>query len=176
MKDALEMITLVDLDDEVTGYASKDEAHRNGLLHRAFSIYIVNGDKMLIQKRNPDKYHSGGLWTNACCSHPRKGEELREAAHRRLKEEMGFDCALQEQFDFIYRTAFGEDLYEYEFDHVFLGRFDGEAAPDPEEASGICWISLDELKKSLIRDPQLYTSWFIISAPRIIKIVESGRG
>ena len=99
-------IALVDIDDNIIGFETKEEVHRRGLLHRAFSVFIIRDGKMLIQMRNPDKYHSGGLWSNACCSHQRDGEELSESVHRRMEEELGFDCHLEEKFSFIYRTQF----------------------------------------------------------------------
>lgn len=166
-------IALVDLDDNITGYATKEEAHRRGLLHRAFSVFIINDGKMLIQMRNPDKYHSGGLWSNACCSHQRDGEGLTESVHRRMAEELGFDCHLDEKFSFIYRTQFRPDLIEYEFDHVFVGSYDGEVRVDPEEASEIRWIALRDLKEELLRMPERFSSWFIICAPKVIAECEN---
>lgn len=166
----MEEITLVNLDDEIIGYCEKMEAHRKGLLHRAFSIFIFNdkGD-MLIQKRNENKYHSGGLWTNACCSHQRKNEELSEATHRRLQEELGFDCELQEMFDFIYRAKFEDSLVEYELDHVFLGYYSGEVQLNQEEASETVWISVDDLKEKILHESNNFTVWFHIAAPKVIK-------
>lgn len=166
------MIALVDLDDNITGYGTKEEVHRRGLLHRAFSVFIVRGGEMLIQMRNPDKYHSGGLWSNACCSHQRKGEALTESVHRRMREELGFDCRLEEIFDFIYRTQFREDLIEYEFDHVFAGSYDGEVQVNPEEASQIRWIAFEDLKKELRETPERFSSWFIIAAPKVMAFLE----
>lgn len=165
-----ELITLVDIDDKVIGYGKKADVHRKGILHRAFSIFIVNKDMMLLQKRNTGKYHSGGLWSNACCSHQRKEEELQEAVHRRLKEEMGFDCSLEEKYTFIYRTEFSEDLFEYELDHVFVGSYDGKAVFDPEEVSEVRWVSFVQLKEELIDHPEQFSSWFIISAPKVMEI------
>ena len=130
-------IALVDIDDNIIGFETKEEVHRRGLLHRAFSVFILRDGKMLIQMRNPDKYHSGGLWSNACCSHQRDGEELAESVHRRMTEELGFDCHLEEKFSFVYRTQFRPDLIEYEYDHVFAGSYDGEVRVNPEEASQI---------------------------------------
>lgn len=137
-----EEITLVDIDDHITGYSTKEDVHKRGLLHRAFSVFIVNDNKMLIQMRNPNKYHSGGLWSNACCSHQRKEEILSEAVHRRMNEELGFDCPLEEKFKFIYRTRFENGLVEYELDHVFVGEYCGEVCIDPNEASEIDGLSL----------------------------------
>lgn len=161
-------IALTDLDDNIIGYETKEEVHRRGLLHRAFSVFIIKDGKMLIQMRNPDKYHSGGLWSNACCSHQREGEELVESVHRRMEEELGFDCDLTEQFSFIYRTQFRPDLIEYEFDHVFVGIYGGEVRVNPEEASEIRWISFDDLKEELVKKPEKFSSWFIICAPKVI--------
>lgn len=164
-----DLIALVDLDDRITGYETKEEVHRRGLLHRAFSVFIVRDSMMLIQRRNPDKYHSGGLWSNTCCSHQRNGEELQESVHRRMIEEMGIDCELEELFSFVYRTQFRPDLIEYEYDHVFAGTYDGEVRVNPEEASEIRWIPLEELKEALVKTPEKFSSWFIISAPEVIK-------
>ena len=163
-----DLIALVDLDDRIIGYETKEEVHRKGLLHRAFSVFIVDEGKMLIQMRNPDKYHSGGLWSNACCSHQRKGEELEDSVHRRMEEELGFDCHLEEKFSFIYRTQFRPDLIEYEYDHVFAGTYDGEVRVNPEEASQIRWIPLADLKEELVKYPETFSSWFIICAPKVI--------
>lgn len=165
----MDELILVDLFDNEIGSMSKSEAHRLGRLHRAFSIFIINdNNQMLIQRRNINKYHSGGLWTNACCSHPRKGESLDDAVHRRLLEEVGFDTVLSEQFGFVYRTKFADDLYEYEYDHVFLGKYDGEIILNEEEASEIKWVDLDTLKEDLVSNPQNYTSWFTIAAPKLL--------
>ena len=161
-------IALVDIDDNITGFETKEEVHRRGLLHRAFSVFIIRDGKMLIQMRNPDKYHSGGLWSNACCSHQRDGEELLESVHRRMVEELGFDCHLEEKFSFIYRTQFRPDLIEYEYDHVFAGTYDGEVRVNPEEASQIRWIPLADLKEELVKYPETFSSWFIICAPKVI--------
>ncbi len=168
-----EEIALVDLDDHITGYASKRLVHQQGLLHRAFSIFIVDGSKMLLQRRNPNKYHSGGLWTNACCSHQRKGEELEGAIHRRLKEELGFSCPLKELFTFVYRTPFTGGVTEYELDHVFIGFYNSEIRANPDEINDLRWIDAAELKCELAHKPEKYTSWFIISAPRVLKYLEN---
>lgn len=167
-----EEIVLVDLNDRETGHAEKILTHREGLLHRAFSVFVHNGTHLLIQKRSMEKYHSGGLWANTCCSHPRKGEMLSEAVHRRLLEEAGFDCPLEEQFSFTYRTVFSNGLTEYEYDHVFLGRYCGEVDFDPAEASEYRWVSFEDLKEELRKEPQKFCSWFIIAAPRIIRIIQ----
>ena len=165
-----EEIALVDLDDQITGYCEKMAVHRNGLLHRAFSLFIFNEKgEMLIQKRSRNKYHSGGLWTNACCSHQRKNEELSDAVHRRLREELGFDCALTEAFSFVYRTVFANGLTEYELDHVFTGTYSGPVELNKEEASDSMWISPEKLKAALLAEPQKFTAWFLIAAPGVLK-------
>ena len=163
------LIALVDLDDKITGYETKEAVHRRGLLHRAFSVFIVRDGEMLIQKRNPDKYHSGGMWSNTCCSHQQKGEELAESVHRRMNEEMGFDCEVEEKFTFVYRTQFRPDLCEYELDHVFVGTYDGEVQVNPEEASEIRWIPFAKLKEELVKEPEKFSSWFIICAPKVME-------
>lgn len=123
---------------------------------------------MLIQRRNPMKYHSGGLWTNACCSHPRKGEKLSDAAHRRLFEEMGFDCELQEITSFVYHREFEDNLHEFEYDHVFVGEYRGEVSINPEEASEYQWILIDDLIKQIEENPKDFTTWFIIALSYIL--------
>src|SRR5205085_1876666 len=126
-----EVIVVNDLDQE-TGVMEKLEAHKKGVLHRAFSIFIFNGrSEMLIQQRATTKYHSPGKWTNACCSHPLPGEPTKDAAERRLYEEMGFTTKLEKAFDFIYRTEFDNGLTEHEFDHVYTGEYDGEIKANP---------------------------------------------
>ena len=167
-----EEITLVDINDHITGYGTKAAVHEKGILHRAFSVFIVNGDKMLLQKRNPDKYHSGGLWSNACCSHQRKNEVLSEAVHRRMREELGFDCELSEAFRFIYRTRFDNGLTEYELDHVFTGAYEGNVRFDPQEIAEVRWIAFDALKREMLDRPEDFSSWFIISAPRVMEMLE----
>ena len=168
-------LILVNLYDEEVGSGSKLEVHQKSLLHRAFSVYVVNDGKMLLQKRNPNKYHSGDLWANACCSHPRRGEELECAVHRRMVEELGFDCEVKELFDFIYRTDFGTGIYEYEYDHVFLAEYSGKIEVNYEEATEIKWVDLKELKDDLVSNPERYSSWFLISAHKVIKHVEGTR-
>lgn len=167
-----EKIILVDLDDQIIGSEAKNIVHEKGFLHRAFSIFIIDDKKMLLQRRNINKYHSGGLWSNSCCSHQREEEMLDDAVHRRMVEELGFDCNLNEVFSFVYRTAFENGLTEYEFDHVFVGEYHGEVNVNPEEASEIKWFEFDELKKMMQNKPELFSSWFIIAAPKIIHFLE----
>ena len=131
-------------------------------MHRAFSILIFNNKKeLLIHKRESSKYHSGGLWTNTVCSHPKPGEKTEDAAHRRLKEEMGFDCPLKELFHFIYKAKI-KNLIEHEIDHVFVGFYNGDPNPDPEEIEDIKWISIKEIKEDIKNNPDKYTYWFKI--------------
>jgi isopentenyl-diphosphate delta-isomerase len=118
---------------------------------------------MLLQQRAMGKYHSGGLWTNACCSHPRPGETVESAASRRTKEELGIDPVLSKAFSFTYRADFDNGLSEYEFDHVFIGLYDGELLPDPGEVSDTCYLSMDKIRKELAHDPAKYTEWFKIA-------------
>ena len=146
----------------------KLEAHKKGLLHRAFSVFIFNPKgEMLLQQRALDKYHSGGLWTNACCSHPMPGEETFAAARRRLREEMGFDTTLEKAFSFIYKTDFDNGLTEYEVDHVFTGTFDGIVKPDPSEVIAFSFQTIDSIRHKIQKAPQLYTSWFKIAFPKL---------
>lgn len=171
MNNDMDQIILVDLSDNEISSANKMDAHFQCLLHRAFSIFIVNNGKMLVQKRNKNKYHSGGLITNACCSHPRKGELLEEAIHRRLLEEMGMDCPLEEISSFVYRNVFENGITEYEFDHVFIGMYDGDFNADPEEAECAEWVNIEELSKDVLDNPQKYTVWFISALPKVLEFL-----
>lgn len=156
-----EMIILVDQNDNEIGAIEKIEAHKQGVLHRAFSIFIIDSkNRMLIQRRALSKYHTPGLWSNTCCSHPRYGEDLINAVHRRLKEEMGFDCELVELFSFIYKAEFDNGLIEHELDHVFIGYYDGEVSPNKEEVDDIKWIEIDKLLEDIKNNPEKYTIWF----------------
>ncbi|AFY70531.1 isopentenyl-diphosphate delta-isomerase [Thalassoporum mexicanum PCC 7367] len=155
-----ETVILVDRQDQPIGTAEKMAAHRQGSLHRAFSIFVLNAqDQLLLQRRAAHKYHSGGLWTNTCCSHPRPGETTPAAAQRRLQEEMGFSCDLREIFSFVYQAQLDRGLIEYEFDHVFLGRFDGVPQLNPEEADAYEWIEVAELQAEIRKHPDRYTYW-----------------
>ena len=158
-----ERVILVDKNDNQTGTEEKMKAHEQGQLHRAFSIFIFNPEgKMLLQQRAKIKYHSGGLWTNACCSHPRDKETLNQAVHRRLVEEMGFDCDLKEKYYFIYKAKLDHGLTEHELDHVFIGTYEGKIKPNPEEVESFEWVTVEELKKDAEANPQKYTEWFKI--------------
>lgn len=163
-------VILVDEQDNPVGTMGKMEVHEKALLHRAFSVFIFNSKgEMLLQKRAAKKYHSAGLWTNACCSHPRPGEETLPAAQKRLHEEMGFNTALREAFSFTYKAPFQNGLTEHEFDHVFIGRFDGLITPNPDEVADYCYQSIDELKSSIQSHPHKYTEWFKIALPQLEK-------
>lgn len=161
-------LVLVNEQDEPMGLMEKMEAHRKGLLHRAFSVFVFNKDgEMLLQRRALHKYHSGGLWTNTCCSHPYPGEGNKEAAIRRLQEEMGFDVELEEIFDFIYKKELDNELTEHEFDHVFVGHFDGAIVPNPEEVCEYAYISMEEIGSRMHSHPEEFTVWFQIAFPRV---------
>jgi isopentenyl-diphosphate delta-isomerase len=167
MADTQEVI-LVNEQDEQIGTMEKMEAHRKAVLHRAFSVFIFNAKgEMLLQQRARHKYHSAGLWTNACCSHPSPGEETLVAANRRLIEEMGFSTPLEKMFSFTYKSEYDNGLTEHEFDHVFTGKFEGSIKPDPEEVQDYCFKSLDEIEGSLQSHPAKYTSWFHIAFPKL---------
>lgn len=158
-----EIIIAVDENDVDKGPIEKMEAHYKGVLHRAFSILVFNSDnQLLLHKRSLKKYHSPGLWTNTCCSHPRFGEDLQNATYRRLQEEMGFTCELKEIFSFVYKVKLEDNLFEHEYDHVFLGLYNGEVIPDEEEVDDYKWVDINELKSDITDNPQLYTYWFKI--------------
>ncbi len=160
----MEKVILVDENDQAIGTMEKMEAHEKALLHRAFSVFIFNSkNEMLIHQRAFSKYHSGGLWTNACCSHPRENETAEQAAHRRLEEEMGFDCDINHQFSFVYKAELDQGLTEHEFDHVFTGIYENEIKPNPEEVAAFKYISISDLKKDLNAHPERYTEWFKIA-------------
>ena len=162
----MEKVILVNEQDEQTGTIEKMEAHRKALLHRAFSVFIFNEKgEMLLQQRAMGKYHSPGLWTNACCSHPRPGESVEEAAGRRLKEEMGIEVKIEKIFDFIYKTEFDNGLTEFEFDHVYTGTYSGNLQPDKQEVKDYCFRSVADIEEDLKNRPEKYTSWFKIALP-----------
>jgi isopentenyl-diphosphate delta-isomerase len=166
----LQQLILVNENDEFVGVMEKMEVHRKGLLHRAFSVFIFDKEgKMLLQKRSLEKYHSAGLWTNACCSHPIPGESVEDAAQRRLYEELGISTALQKIFVFTYKAKVENDLIEHEFDHVFAGEYDGNIQWDQEEVAECRLIDLNTIRSELENSPELYTAWFRIAFPQIEK-------
>jgi isopentenyl-diphosphate delta-isomerase len=169
----MELIILVDEHDRQIGVEEKLAGHRNGgRLHRAFSVLIFNRrGEMLLQQRSAQKYHFRGLWTNACCGHPRPGESLEDSAHRRLREELGFDTVLREVFSFVYTAEDPESgLTEREFDHVLVGEFEGTPQPDPDEVSALRWIARDELERELASRPERYSRWFREAFARIVSL------
>ncbi len=169
----MEYVILVNEQDEPIGKMEKMEAHEKALLHRAFSVFIFNRKgEMLLQQRAISKYHSGGLWTNTCCSHPREGEETLQAAHRRLQEEMGFDCPIEKQFHFIYKSSLDNNLTEHELDHVFTGIYEGEIHPNPQEVESYKYMKIQELKTDVEQNPQNYTEWFKICLKEVLERVE----
>ena len=154
-------LILVDADDNPIGTAPKLEAHRSGLRHRAISVIVGDQNKrILLHRRAAGKYHSGGLWTNTCCSHPRPGEATGDAASRRLVEEMGISCPLTFIFAMPYRAQVSNGLIEDEITHVFGGRFDGTPNPDPLEVSDWCWKPFAEVAQDVDARPEIYTVWF----------------
>lgn len=166
-----EHVILVDEQNNELGLMEKIEAHRKGKLHRAFSVLIFNSKgEMLLQQRALSKYHSAGLWTNACCSHPRSGEDTQDAAHRRLQEEMGFNCTLKPLFSFIYKTPFDNGLIEHELDFVFEGTYDGPIAINTDEAESFNWVALDTLIEQMWNHPERYTVWFRIILKRYVEM------
>ncbi len=161
-------LILVDENDRPLGTVEKMEAHQKALLHRAFSVFIFNRKgEMLLQKRAIKKYHSGGLWTNACCSHPCLEQETLTAAEKRLQEEMGFNTPLTKAFEFVYKAAFDNGLTEYEYDHVFIGNYDGIIFPNKEEVEDFCFMGREEIKSSMHSHPQKYSEWFKIAFPKL---------
>ena len=165
-----DQVILVDENDGAVGVGGKTKTHLEGRLHRAFSVFIFNaGGELLLQKRALTKYHSGGLWSNTCCSHPRPGEATQRAAHRRLKEEMGFDCDIRETFSFIYKVKLDGDFLEHEYDHVFVGQFDGVPSPNAEEVDDWKWIPVGELRRDMERTPEKYTFWLMASFEKTVE-------
>jgi len=168
-QESKEMVILVDEQDCEIGAAPKLEAHCCGWLHRAFSVFLFDRQKkLLVQRRAKNKYHSGGLWANSCCSHPRPGEETFAAAHRRLREELGVDCEFKELFTFIYKAELDKGLFEHEYDHILIGCFDVPLMLDCEEVMAWQWLSLDQLKDEIKNKPEQYASWLRLSLEEVI--------
>lgn len=168
----MEHVVLVDEKDTQIGIMEKMAAHIVPRLHRAFSIFIFNSKgELLLQQRAFSKYHSPGLWTNTCCSHPRDGESLEQATARRLKEEMGMTCEMHEVFTFIYKAPVGLGLIEHEFDHVFFGQSNDTPFINPEEVASWKYMNLEDIGEDMKAHPELYTEWFKISFDEIIKHV-----
>lgn len=165
-----QQVICVDEMDNAVGLAEKMDAHRKGLLHRAFSVFVFNSmGQMLLQQRALTKYHSPGLWSNACCSHPFPGEDTSAAAQRRLREELGFATPLENAFHFLYKAAFENGLMEYEFDHVYVGRYDGDVQINGDEVKDYRYLNIGDIKADLAVHPKKYTAWFHIAFPRVEK-------
>lgn len=158
-----ELVVLVNIEDNVLGLMEKQQAHVNGLLHRAFSVFLFNENgEMLLQKRAEKKYHSPLQWTNAVCSHPRNGETYLDGAKRRLKEELGIETELTEKFHFIYKADVGGGLWEHELDHVFIGNYNAEFNLNKDEVEDVRFVSLEDLDKEMSENPEHFTEWFKI--------------
>lgn len=165
--DSIEVV-LVDDRDNALGTMEKMAAHRLGVLHRAFSVFIFNSNgEMLLQQRADQKYHNGGMWTNACCSHPFPGEAVENAANRRLFEEMGFITNLEKAFEFTYKASFENGLTEFEFDHVFTGVYDGPVYPDQSEVKAYSFRTMTAIREHLACSPEDFTVWFRLAFPKV---------
>lgn len=169
-----ENVILVDEHDNELGLMEKMEAHRKGLLHRAFSVFILNSrGELLLQQRALHKYHSGGLWTNTCCSHPRESEKAIDAAHRRMQEEMGFDCEVEKAFEFVYRAELDQGMIEHEYDHLFIGYHDADPSINQDEVMDFRWQDLDSLTFDMEQNPERYTAWFKIIFQQFLDVVRA---
>ncbi|WP_405383410.1 isopentenyl-diphosphate Delta-isomerase [Maribacter sp. LLG6340-A2] len=158
-----EQVILVNTDNEQIGTMPKMEAHEKALLHRAFSVFVTNAKgEIMLQQRAASKYHSPLLWTNTCCSHQRVGESNIDAGKRRLQEEMGFQTELEELFSFIYKAPFDNGLTEHEFDHVMLGSYNEEPKINPLEVEAWKWMSPEDVRQDIAKNPKEYTVWFKI--------------
>ncbi len=165
-----EQVILVNERDEEIGLMPKMEAHEKAVLHRAFSVFVLNNKgELMLQQRAADKYHSPLLWTNTCCSHQRKGESNLEAGKRRLQEEMGFSCELKELFSFIYKAPFDNGLTEHELDHVMIGHYENAPVINREEVEDYKWMTLSNVKKDIATNPSNYTAWFKIIFEKFYK-------
>jgi len=167
---AEEFVILVDENDNEIGSMEKIEAHEKAVLHRAFSIFVFNdAGQMMLQQRALSKYHSPGLCTNSCCSQPRPGETLLEATQRRIIEEMGFSCEMEEVLSFIYKAPFDHGLTEHELDHVFIGRYNDDPEINPDEVEAWKWVEVSDLLADIDKNPDNYTVWFKIALKEMIK-------
>jgi isopentenyl-diphosphate delta-isomerase len=165
-----EEVILVDKHDNELGFMEKLLAHQTASLHRAFSVFLFDSNgKMLLQKRALSKYHSPGLWTNTCCSHPRPGENVTDAANRRLIEEMGIETKVEKAFKFIYKADLDQGLTEHELDYVFVGEYEGIIAPNSLEVSDYYYENVETIQQQMIAKPEHYTVWFKIAFPRVLE-------
>lgn len=168
-----EKVILVNENDEQIGLMPKMEAHEKALLHRAFSVFVLNDkNELMLQQRASHKYHSPLLWTNTCCSHQRENETNIEAGNRRLQEEMGFSTELKELFSFIYKAPFDNGLTEHELDHVMIGYYNGEPTINPDEVEAWKWLDIDEVRKDIEQNPENYTAWFKIIFDKFYHFLE----
>lgn len=166
----MDNLILVDKTDTPIGVMEKLEAHKLGKLHRAVSVFLFDHKgRILLQKRAAGKYHSAGLWSNTCCSHPRPGEPVAAAAHRRLWEEMGMECDLKKIYSFTYRIEFENGLIENEYDHVFVGFTDANPTLNPDEAEAWEWLAISDLELKIKEHPEMYTYWLGVSLSDVIK-------
>ena len=171
----MEQILKVDLNGNTVGTIEKLEAHKTPILHKAFSVFLFDGNKMLIQRRAKNKYHSSLLWANSCCSHPRANLSFDESVKNRLFEELGItkEINLTKLFDFVYLTKFNDNLFEYEHDTVLVGKYTDEINFNKEEIDDVEWIDISTLKQQLISNPNKFSSWFLIAAPKVIEYIEN---
>lgn len=168
-----DLLILVDENDEPLGSMTKLDVHRKGVLHRAFSVFVFNTSmELLLQQRADTKYHSAGLWSNTCCSHPRYGEDTAAAAKRRLKEEMGLECDPNFLFSFIYKADVGNRLTEHEYDHVFICISNEIPKPHPDEVKSWKYLSLTDLNNHMDNNPEEYTEWLKICLPTILNYIQ----
>ncbi|MCH7476183.1 MAG: isopentenyl-diphosphate Delta-isomerase [Gemmatimonadetes bacterium] len=176
-----ERVILVDKQDREVGMDTKLAVHTSGKLHRAISVFVFDGeDNLLLQRRAETKYHSAGLWSNTCCGHPRPGENTHQAAHRRLREEMGVECPLHHVLSFVYQSDLGNGLSEHEYDHVFVGRIEAEGSeggtgkrtpvPNPDEVAEWCWLPVELVVKESAAHPERYTAWFGIALGKLLAL------
>ena len=173
MNNDKQSVVLVDKEDRTLASLDKMEAHQLGLLHRAFSVFIFDRKgNMLIHQRALSKYHCGGLWTNACCSHPYINELPEVAAQRRLQEELGFTCEVTKVFDFVYKATFDNGFTEHEFDHVFVGTYEGAIETDKNEVAQWKYVSIDWLMNDLALHTNIYTPWFKIALPMVLECIK----
>lgn len=163
-----DQVVLVNERDQEVGTMDKLAAHTSGMLHRAFSVFIFNSaGRLLLQRRADGKYHSPGLWTNSCCSHPRPGETVEAAAMRRVNEELGVTCLVNHEFSFLYKADVGNGLREHELDHVFFANYDGPVFPDREEVSDVRWMRMNDLADDLSTSAEQYTAWLQLCWPQV---------
>ena len=167
------MILRVDENDNKIGEIEKLKAHKEAVLHRAFSVFVLNDEgEMLLQKRADNKYHGGGLWSNTCCSHPTEDGDLQKQAENRLDEEMGFKTKIGKIGEVKYNLEVG-DLIEHEYDHLFIGTYNGEVRPNPEEVSDYRWVALHKIEKDLEENPDIYTPWFKFLYPKVLNYLSA---